>query len=63
VQGFDPQVVIPGHENELGHTLDDRVPFRGDSEYLELTYPELKASDYPVILMTWGESFHFLPEK
>lgn len=61
VQGFDPQLVIPGHENELGHTLDDRVPFWGDSQYLELTYPELKASVYPVVLMTWGESFHYIP--
>lgn len=63
VEGFNPKIVIPGHENELGHTIDDRVPFWGDSEYLELTYPELKSSDYPVIIMTWGESFHFIPEK
>jgi len=63
VQGFNPRLVIPGHENELGHTIDDRVPFWGDSEYLELTYPELKASDYPVVLMTWGESYHYIPEK
>ena len=63
VKGFDPKIVIPGHENELGHPVYDRVPFWGDSEYLELTYPELKASDYPLILMTWGESWHFLPEK
>ena len=63
VQGFDPKLVIPGHENELGHTLDDRVPFWGDSEYLELTYKELKASNYPVVIMTWGESYHYIPDK
>ncbi len=61
VQGFDPELIIPGHENELGHSVDDRVPFWGDSEYLELTYPELKASDYPVVLMTWGELIHYMP--
>ncbi len=61
VKGFNPKLVIPGHENELGHTVDDRVPFWDDSEYLELTYPELKASDYPLVLMTWGESFHYRP--
>jgi L-ascorbate metabolism protein UlaG (beta-lactamase superfamily) len=61
VQGFDPQLVIPGHENELGHTLDDRVPFWGETEFLEQTYAELKASNYPVVLMTWGESYHYLP--
>ncbi len=59
VKGFDPGVVIPGHENELGHGVYDRVPFWGDSEFLELTYPELKASGYPLILMMWGESYHY----
>ena len=63
VKGFDPELVIPGHENELGHPVDDRVPFWGDSEFLELTYPELKKSDYPLLLMTWGESYHYLPKK
>lgn len=63
VQGFDPELVIPGHENELGHSLDDRVPFWGDSQYLELTYAELKASEYPVVIMTWGESYHYMPDK
>lgn len=63
VKGFDPKYVLPGHENELGHTIDDRVPFWDDSEYLDLTYPELKASDYPWVLMTWGESFHYKPKK
>lgn len=62
VQGFDPRLVIPGHENELGHSLDDRVPFWGDSEYLELTYAELKASNYPIVIMTWGESYHYIPD-
>lgn len=62
VRGFDPKVVIPGHENELSHPLWDRVPFWGDSEYLLLTYPELKASTYPVVVMTWGESYHYLPQ-
>lgn len=62
VEGFDPKLVLPAHENELGHPIDDRVPYWGDSDYLNLTYPELKASDYPVIVMTWGESFHYRPE-
>ena len=63
VMGFDPKLVIPGHENELGHSLDDRVPFWGDSEFLELTYAELKASNYPVVIMTWGESYHYFPHE
>jgi len=63
VKGFDPKLVIPGHENELGHTVDDRVPFWGDTEYLELTNDALFKSDYPVIQMTWGESYHYIPKK
>ena len=62
-KGFDPELILPGHENELGHPIDDRVPFWGDSEFLELTYPELKRSAYRVIVMTWGESFDFQPAR
>ena len=61
VQGFDPKLVIPGHENEMGHPIDDRVPFWGDSEYLLLTYPELRRSRYPLVVMTWGESLQYTP--
>lgn len=63
VKGFDPKLVIPGHENELGHTVDDRVPFWGDSTYLELTNDELYKSQYSVIQMIWGESFHYTPSE
>lgn len=63
VKGFDPKLVIPGHENELGHTVDDRVPFWGDIEYLELTNDELFESETPVIQMIWGESFHYIPSE
>jgi L-ascorbate metabolism protein UlaG (beta-lactamase superfamily) len=61
VRGFDPKLVLPGHENELGHPVWDRVPYWGDSEYLHITYPELKASRYPVVVMTWGESYYYKP--
>ena len=59
VKGFDPELVLPSHELELGHTVWDRLPFWGDDEYLELNYAELKASKYPVVVMLWGESFHY----
>jgi L-ascorbate metabolism protein UlaG (beta-lactamase superfamily) len=59
VRGFNPRLVLPGHEVELGHSIDDRVPYWGDSEYLQLTYPELLKSQYPVIVMTWGESISY----
>ena len=60
-RGFNPRLVIPGHENELGHPVFDRVPYWGDSAHLQLTYPQLLASDYPVLAMTWGESYHYQP--
>ena len=60
-RGFDPKLVLPGHQNELGHSIFDRVPYWGDSEQLQLTYPQLLASGYPVLVMTWGESYHYLP--
>jgi len=61
--GFDPAVLITGHENELGHTIDHREPYW-------LTYQRQKGSDRfggsrelgyetPLILMTWGESYHY----
>ncbi len=63
VKGFDPELVILGHENELSHPVDDRVPFWGDTEYLELTNDELLNSDYKVLQMVWGESFYYKPIK
>ena len=61
--GFDPSLIITGHENEMGHTIDHREPYW-------LTYQRREGSDRfggsknvgydtPLILMTWGESYHF----
>ena len=63
VKGFNPKLVMPGHELELGHTVWDRLPYWGDDEYLELNYAELKASKYPVVALIWGESFNYIPTK
>ena len=54
IRGFDPKLVITGHENELGHSVDHREPFW-------LTYDRLQESDAPFLLMTWGEAFHYRP--
>lgn len=62
VKGFDPKLVMPGHELELGHTVWDRLPFWGDDKYLGLNYYKLKKSTFPVVVLTWGESFHFSSE-
>ena len=61
VRGFNPTLVVPGHEIELGHTVWDRLPFWGDDKYLELNYADLKRSKYPVVVLVWGESYSFNP--
>ena len=63
VKGFNPAMVLPGHEIEMGHPVWDRLPFWGDDKYLELNYAELKRSKYPVVVLIWGESFHFIPKR
>lgn len=63
IRGFDPKLVLSSHELELGHTVWDRLPFWGDDEYLELTYKDLKASKYPVVVMLWGESYDYKPKS
>src|SRR5450759_4178162 len=62
VKGFDPKLVLPGNELELGHTVWDRLPYWGDDKYLELNYSDLKASGYPVLVMVWGESYQYDPK-
>ncbi|MDP2337033.1 MAG: MBL fold metallo-hydrolase [Bacteroidota bacterium] len=62
-RGFNPELILPGHELELGHTVWDRLPFWGDDKYLELNYAELKASKYPVVVLIWGESYLYIPNK
>ncbi len=62
VRGFNPKLVLPGHEIELGHTVWDRLPYWGDDKYLGLNYSELKTSKYPVVAMIWGESYLYVPD-
>ncbi len=56
IKGFQPQLLITGHENEMGHTIDHR-----ESNWL--TYTRLKGSAVPFLLLAWGESYHYLPKK
>ncbi|NUM55755.1 MAG: MBL fold metallo-hydrolase [Candidatus Hydrogenedentes bacterium] len=61
-RGFNPQLVIPGHENELGHQANDRVPYWGDETFLKLNFTEMKAQ-FPAVVMTWGETYRFVPNR
>lgn len=49
-EGISPRLIITGHENELGHTIDHREPNW-------LTYDRLQEIQTPYILMTWGEKY------
>jgi len=63
VKGYNPKLILPGHEIEVGHTVWDRLPYWGDDDYLGLNYSELKKSDYPVVVLVWGESYWYNPEE
>ena len=57
IRGAKPHLVVPGHENELGHELLHREPYW-------LTVDRLAAAA-PVnaVIMTWGEQFHYEPPR
>lgn len=50
IKGFNPNLVITGHENELGHSVDHREPYW-------LTYRRLQEFISKSIVMTWGERY------
>ncbi len=65
VRSFDPEMVITGHENEMGHAIDHREPYW-------LTYQRKVGSDrfggsrsigydVPLLVMIWGEAYHYKP--
>ncbi|MDZ4802820.1 MAG: hypothetical protein SGI92_32060 [Bryobacteraceae bacterium] len=49
-RGTNPRLILTGHENEMAHT----VPHRED--YTQ-TWQHLHGSGYPLLLLTWGESY------
>ena len=55
IKGFDPKLVISGHENELGHGIHSRHPYWKMHQRME-------SIPYPLVVMTWGESFSFHPK-
>lgn len=61
VRGIEPKAVVLGHQNELGHQMNDRVPYWGDAAYLSLNIESVAEAGYPVINMAWGEHWDYLP--
>jgi hypothetical protein len=56
IRGAQPALVLTGHENELGHTIDHREPNW-------LTYERFAGSAAPFVVMTWGEFYHYRPAR
>ncbi len=56
IKGFDPDLVISAHENELGHGIHSRHPFWKMHERSE-------SISYPLLVMSWGEAFHYIPKN
>ena len=50
VDGFNPKLVICGHENEMGHTINHRESFW-------LSFQDMKVLGRDYVIMGWGEGF------
>ena len=55
IEGVRPRLVIPAHENELGHTVDHR-------EAYWLSERRMADTGAPALRMSWGEAFHYVPD-
>jgi L-ascorbate metabolism protein UlaG (beta-lactamase superfamily) len=53
VRGVNPELVIPGHENEMSHPVPHREEYTQD-------YERLFGLHYPFIVMSWGESYLYI---
>ena len=53
--GFRPRLILPGHENEMGHTVDHREPFWLNENRLAA------GNQFPVVQILWGEKFFYQP--
>lgn len=54
IKGTAPQLVITGHENEMSHPVDHREAF-------SKTYGHIVNEQTPVLVMAWGERYHYEP--
>lgn len=52
VEGFSPHLVVFGHENEMGHTIDHREAFW-------LTQHKSNTLPVPSVILSWGEGYLF----
>jgi hypothetical protein len=52
ISAIDPELIIPGHENEIRHIVDGR-------QGVVRTLSNLGDNKIPVVLMTRGEHFYY----
>lgn len=55
ISGFRPKLIIGGHENEMGHSVDHREPYW--LNYIRLGGQRIS----PWIHMAWGEKYNYRP--
>jgi len=55
-KGYRPRLILPGHENELGHTIDHREPYWLNDNRLG------DKIEFPWIQLVWGEHYHYMPK-
>jgi len=53
ISAIDPELIIPGHENEIRHIVDGR-------QGVVRTLSNLRENKIPVVLMSWGEYFQYV---
>jgi len=56
ISGFEPELVMTAHENELGHGIHSRHP------YWEM-HARLKSIPYPFVVTAWGEKYHYFKKS
>ena len=56
IKEIDPELVIPGHENELRHVVDGR-------QGVVRTLKNLDGVEKPFVLMHWGEHLHYVENE
>ena len=52
IKGFNPKLVVTGHENEMSHGIHSRHAYWKYDK-------KLQAIPYPYISMTWGEKYQY----
>jgi len=54
ITGFSPRLVVSGHENEMGHTIDHREAF-----WLTQYKFDSMQIPFPSVVLCWGEGYSF----